>query len=960
VSDVRFSSTAAWRAAIEHVERLLELPAPDRAEALAALARTDAPLHQRVIRLLDADRQERLTADDRPTEDVARSAAEATARFAPGATFGPFRIERLLGRGGMGEVWLASRADGLYEGRVAVKTLRAHLVHEADRERFAREGQILARLEHPHIARLYDARVDADGRLFLVLEYIEGLRIDEWCDHRRLDLAGRLRLFLQVCDAVAHAHAHLVVHRDVKPGNMLVNETGHATLLDFGIAKLLQRDEVAPTLVTQMDARVLTPEYAAPEQLTGDAVTTATDVYALGVVLYELLTGTSPYRAKRTTPALLEQEILSADPRPLGTAGTREDGPLTMTPDAVAASRGETPATLRRALKGDLQNIVAKALRKAPAERYPSALAFADDVRRFLANEPVGARPDSLSYRARKFVRRHRLAVGAGLLVVLALVGGAAGMAWQARRAQREAAKATAVKDFLLGVFQTTAVGSGDAGAAQRTTARELLERGGDRLLMNEELPADVRLELLTVLGELHANLRLNDRAERLQRKAVDVARASLGPRDLGLAYALVDLGMGLGFTARYKESNERLAEALSILEAAGRTDYESYPTALYQMGFNAFQMGEMEAARGHLQRAVAAFEATQPRQAMRQAAHRWLGQTLTRLERFDEADAQLKTALQISEELYGVGDYRVAAAHYVLGEFYNRLDRLTSAETALTRACDLFVKTIGADHPNTIDCRLMRGRVLFRLGRRDEGRPLMEAAVALASEATLNPDTFERATLSLAQSQLEEGDVASSFEGVGTVVERWNRTRPGSLPMAGALTLQGQMLTGRRAFEEARGVLTRAAAIRCGQLGAASLTCRETQVALGELAIARHDAAEAGRIFGALTKVGGAAAPDLLARRIAIGQAGAALEAGNWPAASRAAQAALALAPPDPVTPRHRELRAMALLVDGRAQQQLGREAAARERIASAVTELEAVHIPKSPWLIDARAALR
>jgi tetratricopeptide (TPR) repeat protein/tRNA A-37 threonylcarbamoyl transferase component Bud32 len=888
------------------------------------------------------------------TADFDPGAPRGPSRLEPGVTFGVYRLERAIGHGGMGEVWLARRTDGLYDTHVAIKTLHAHLTRAEDRERFAREARILGRLSHPHIARLLDAGVTSEGQLYLVLEYVEGQRIDRWCDAQRLDIPARLRLFLDVCDAIAHAHAHLVVHRDVKPGNMLVTTDGVAKLLDFGIAKLLEADAASGEPLTQLGGRALTPEYAAPEQLTGDAVTTATDIYAMGVVLYALLSGASPYGATRSSPALLEQEIVAGDPRPLGAALA-----TTQTATGVAESRRTTPAHLRQALRGDLQTIVAKALKKVPAERYGSAAALADDVRRYLAHQPVTARPDRLAYRLRKFVRRNRVAVAAAVVVALALAGGVAGMAWQAQRARDEAAKATAVKDFLLDVFRTTEIGSGNAAAAQQTTARQLLERGGDKLLADRTLPPAVRLELLTVLGELHGNLRLNDRAERLQAEAVQVARRTLGPTHEGLAYALVDLGMSYGNHARFRESSLALEEAVRILEARRRTDYVSYPAALYQLGFNAYQLGRNADALGYLQRSVAIYEGGQPREAMRQAAHRWLGQTYARLERFGDAEAEFRTAMKVSVELYGAGDYRTAAAHYTVGELFQRLDRVDAAEPELRTGCETFATTIGRDHPNTFDCWLMLGRVQHRLGRRAEGRALMLSSLEAAARPVANPDSLERSQMWLALSDLDEGDLDHALERVRVVIPRWEKSKPASLPLAGALHVQGVVLTERGDYAGAGASLERAQEIRARQLGEKALVHRETLAAQGALALARGEVDKARSLLDAAMRLADPrAAPGLVDFQATVDLVRIRLAEQQWDRAVDAAR--LVLRDLDRgITTRHRELAARVRIAEGRGLLALGRRDEARAVLTRSVGTLASLQIPSSPWLRDARAAL-
>jgi serine/threonine-protein kinase len=343
------------------------------------------------------------------------SAPEAeTSRGLIGKLFGPYRVLSLLGHGGMSNVWLAERVDGLSRCQVALKLNHYALTGRAMTDRLAREREIVARLDHPHIARLFDAGVAQDGQPYLALEYVAGVPFTAYCDNRCLSIRRRLELFRQVLSAVQYAHARLVIHRDLKPSNILVDEEGHARLLDFGIAKLLTEGEVKET-ATQMSERALTPDYAAPELITGAPATTAADVYSLGVMLYEVLTGERPYRLKRDSYGALEEAILHAIPAPPSLAASS---------DAAAQARATTVARLSRALAGDLDIIVSKALKKSPTERYATANAFAADIERFLRGEVVLPQCERLAYRAVNFARRHRVEIGVVTVLLSMLAGG--------------------------------------------------------------------------------------------------------------------------------------------------------------------------------------------------------------------------------------------------------------------------------------------------------------------------------------------------------------------------------------------------------------------------------------------------------------------------------------------------------------------------------------------------------
>ncbi len=348
-----------------------------------------------------------------------------------GRRIGPYLLLSELGRGGMGSVWLAQRSDGQYEAKVAVKMLAAAWHGEEGQARFRHEGTLLARLDHPNIARLLDAGITDLGESYLVLEYVEGERLDHYCHAAGLGLVARIELFLKVLDAVAHAHRNLIIHRDIKPANVLVTAAGQPKLLDFGIGQLVQEDQ---TWLTRTGHAMLTPECAAPEQLLGDPVTTATDIYALGLLLYVLLTGRHPYGTCTASPAELIQRVTTgAMPLPSSVANTAPQ-------DASPGLReyAEATRTLRRALQGDLDNIVLKAVHPTPDQRYEDVTAFANDLRRFLRHEPVKARASSLMYRCRKFVRRHRTGLAASALVLVALIVAITITLWQMLEAGRQ------------------------------------------------------------------------------------------------------------------------------------------------------------------------------------------------------------------------------------------------------------------------------------------------------------------------------------------------------------------------------------------------------------------------------------------------------------------------------------------------------------------------------------------
>ena len=484
------------------LEEALDLDAPQREAWLAGLP-PEHRRHETVLRDMLAAQFSADTASLLSTLPKL-SADEATAQA--GERVGPYQLLRQIGEGGMGSVWLAARADGNYERQVALKLPR--LAWGAGlAERMAREREIGMRLEHPAIARLYDAGVDERGRPYLALEYIDGQPLDAWCKAKGLDTRARLKLFLQVVRAVAYAHGRLVVHRDLKPSNVMVSADGQAHLLDFGIAKLLT--EAAPDApgLTQQQGRLMTPHYASPEQIAGETISVASDIYSLGVLLYEILTGALPMNPKRSTAAAVEDAALQGD-APLASSRARD-------------------RSVAKALRGDVDAILGKAMKRQPAERYVSADAMAEDIERHLTGETVKAQPESLAYRLRKALRRHWFGFGATTAVLLAVLVGAGATLLQAQRAAQQGERARLATEFVAEIFRASA-GTGAGGKASEATNSD---SGGEPLLGNVgalievrfEGQADMQAELYGVVGRIYADLGANGPATVYARRQIAV-----------------------------------------------------------------------------------------------------------------------------------------------------------------------------------------------------------------------------------------------------------------------------------------------------------------------------------------------------------------------------------------------------------------------------------------------------
>jgi len=512
-------------------------------------------------------------------DDLASAAAHAEQ---PGQVIGLYRLVRELGSGGMGVVWLAERTDGLIKRPVALKLPHGAWKRAGLAERMAHEREILATLAHPNIAHLYDAGVTAEGQPYLAIEYVEGRRIDSYCRDRQLDVKSRLRLFMQIAEAVAYAHGKLVVHRDLKPANILVSAAGQVRLLDFGIAKLLDEGHARETRLTDLSGRVLTPDYASPEQILGAPLTVASDVYSLGVILYELLSERRPYKLQRDSRGALEDAILQFEPEP---------------PSEVAAS----PA--RKVLRGDLDSVVLKALKKKPTDRYATAHALSDDIARFLSARPVLAQPDSRRYRARKFIARNKLAVSSAVAIFMAVLVGAGVAAWQARVAFAEKARAEEVKDFIASFFRNA---DPYLNGGNPLTAIELLKLGTQR--MDEHLSAHprVRVEMLRIIGESALALQDNEAAERALLQSLHEARQSIPDDDTAILEGELLLAEAQAYLGKTREAQELVQAVLAILQKSGRTESEQFVIAKIQEAHLAQDQGNFDVAENAISLAVA------------------------------------------------------------------------------------------------------------------------------------------------------------------------------------------------------------------------------------------------------------------------------------------------------------------------------------------------------------------
>ncbi|NBC17643.1 MAG: tetratricopeptide repeat protein [Bacteroidetes bacterium] len=680
---------------------------------------------------------------------------------------GPYRLVRPLGQGGMGEVFLAVRDLGSTRQTVALKLLRTGLPHDDLIHRFTAEQQILAQLTHSHVARLLDAGQADDGRPYLVMEYVDGAPITDYCDRHRLTIDQRLRLFVQVCEAVQFAHQHLVIHRDLKPSNILVTAPrsgsaagGQVKLLDFGIAKMLDPLATnAPLLQTRTGQRLLTPAYASPEQIDGASIATTSDVYSLGVLLYELLAGQRPYTLDGKTESEIARIIVEETPtRP--SAAVTQPAPA---PTAIGDARKSSPERLRRHLRGDLDTIVMKALRKEPGRRYQSAADLADDLERHLSGLPVRARPDTLGYRTRKFVRRHRWTVAAASVAVLLLLVFSTVTAMQSARiqaqaqslilerdrAQAEAAKAEQVTAFLADLFKGS-----DPTQAQTLTAREILDQGRDKIQQDlHEQPA-VRAQMLMVIGGVYRSLGLYDEAQAALEEAIDLYRA-LGDRSEAYASALLELS-NLHYRRNAFDAAEPLArEAVTIKEAVLGPTHTDVAKALNTLALILEYTAGEDSSIAVLRRVVEI-----RRDAPTDAPDVDLAANLNNLanmlhnqQRLNEARPLYEEALEIVTERWGPEHPYVAFTLNSLAALHQDRQAFDAARQQFDRARRIAEAHLEPDHPFT-------AVVVHNQAKLSRAEGALEAAAARYREAV----TLRRALTTPL-------DLAESLVGLGWVL---------------------------------------------------------------------------------------------------------------------------------------------------------------------------------------------
>ena len=658
-----------------------------------------------------------------------------------GQRIGPYVLRHEVGRGGMGTVYVAERTDGQFHQQVAIKLIKRGMDSDEVLRRFRYERQILASLNHPNIARLLDGGVTEQGQPYFVMEYIEGVPITTYCDRHRLTTHERLQLFRTVCTSVQYAHRNLIVHRDIKPANILVDTEGHVKLLDFGIAKLLADEQAVLSIpVTKGDLRLMTPEYAAPEQVRGEAITTATDIYQLGVLLYELLTGQRPFRIAERVQAEIKHAILGQEPVRPSTLVSQEE---TRDP-TTGAARSTTVEQLRRQLAGDLDNIVLMALRKAPDQRYSSVEQFAEDLRRHVAGLPVVAQGDRWLYRFRKFVGRYKASLFAASAIVVALILGLSLALWQAQiaaserdRAQLEASKAEETASFLISLFETA-----DPFVAQDAdqTVAELLTQGESRMGLALSQQPSLQATMAVVLGQVYRRRGQLERAEAVFRQALALQHEAT-PLDLAaMAQSMRELAGTRREQGAFSDADSLLKEVLLLQQRSPHTTSAERAMTLQEQALVQGETGNYDEAE-RLNRDALDLLANQPNAHVEAGIiMNNLGVVLGQKGNWEEAITWYRRALDEGRIAFGVNHPSNLETEYSLGHTFYLQGDLDRADSVYTVVLQRFETVYGRQHPRVAFTLNARASLLHDRGAYDEAEALYEEALAIY-RATL-PET--------------------------------------------------------------------------------------------------------------------------------------------------------------------------------------------------------------------------
>ncbi len=717
--------SARWQQVQALFHRALEMPESDRRAWLKAACGDDPDLLVEVQTLLDEDADRSLL--DADLGEVASQVLDGAARAWPSGTFGPYRLVRVLGEGGMAVVYLAERED--LGSQAAIKVLKDAHLSPARHERFLSEQRMLAGLDHPSIARLFDAGTLPDGTPWFVMEHVDGVPLTTYCRTRKTSIPGRLELFRSVCEAVQHAHRHAVIHRDLKPSNIFVRADGTVKLLDFGLAKHVDPVEGAVDQ-TQTGQRFLTPAYAAPEQIRGERVGIHTDVYALGVVLYELLTDQLPFDLARATPGEALDIVIRGEPERLSSVMRRAGG----------AGQEAGRRVLPRAAWADLDVLCLTAMHQDPFRRYRTVDALIGDIDRLLEGRPLEARPDTLGYRLGKFVRRYRARVigaAAAVVVFLGLIMvHTVRLSEQRSMARAEAAKATQISEYLISLFEA---GDPFAAAGAETDVRTLLERGVERAETLADQP-EIQAQVLDVLGRVHVRLSEYDRAEPLLRRALAI-RTGDGASPLDAATTMMNLADLFRFAGSYDSAEAYARSALAIRKRHLPSTHPDLAGTLDGLGVVLSNKGEYEEAEVLQRRGLALRREIydRPHELVAHSLNN-LAVTLANNGNYDEAETYLHESITIAVAVLGPDHASLASDLSNLGVIRDIKGDYAGADSALSASLAIKRAKLGDLHWETAFTLTALGGMLRRAGQPERAESLLREALAIEAQV-LEPD---------------------------------------------------------------------------------------------------------------------------------------------------------------------------------------------------------------------------
>ena len=955
-----------WQQVSSIFDEVVELPDGARATRLDQLCAGDTGLRAEVESLLHGDAMAAGgLADliDSPTlaSEAWRDLMDAASVV--GLMIGPWRVLREIGRGGMGVVYLVERADGQYEQRAALKLMRASGDPAGLRRRFLRERQILAKLEHPHITRLLDGGVTPAGEPYFALEYIDGEPLLEHVAAHRQDLASRLHLFLDICAAVQFAHRQLVVHCDIKPSNVLVDREGHVKLLDFGIASVLG-NATASAVETQLHA--LTPAYASPEQLRGEPVTTATDVYALGAVLHEMLTGVRACQPAASGSSMDRLAAISDPRRALPSAVVQRAKPAASPEDANAY-----PAVPARLLRGDLDVITATALQAEPERRYATVEALANDVRRHLEGTPISARRASASYRLGKFVSRHRAGVALASVAVVALLVALGTALVQTQRAREQALQAQAaarlalqqseraegVRRILVGVFEQV---EPDANGGRPISAHELLEMGSRQIEGALALQPAVEADAATLFSELYVQIGDFARAKALLQRALAHSEDPRVPDDVK-GRVLVGIAAVEMETNAYDAALDHARRALVLLGKAGEGAAVSVAKAYTVVADYMLARGQLDEAETLVRQSLERNGAALGKQS-EAVANDWiqLGNVLGRGERLGEAEQAFRNGIAITRMLFGEDSYHLAHALNELSSVLSDRNDFAGAEDALKQSLQVRLRTVGEDHRDTYIVRHNLLVLQETLGRAAEALPQRLALLERAQgSGRVHPRDLASYYLASGRDQRDVGQFDAAVPMLHKAIEAFSNTLgPTTDVVVSAWRSLGAALVLGGRYDEAEEALRKAVAIQAGRTEDGPVRMAIANSELANLLRLRHrvDEALALLVPAAAVFEQEAYADSPLRPMVLTALSEAQLDRGDADGARASATRALAAARAT-LPPRHFLLGAP-LFALARAELALGAPQEAQPLLEEALAVRQPTHPEDDPRMLEVQVA--